>query len=47
MIEEYIIIFGTKPSHGVTPPLEKGDHPERDNSDYFDSNGIAEYQSTI
>ena len=29
----------------VSSPLEKGDHPEFDNSDYLDFNGIAIYQS--
>ena len=43
MSEGYIIIFGTKPSHGVTSPLEKGDHSERNEYAYFDSNGIPKY----
>ena len=47
MIEGYITMFGTKPRHDVTSPLEKGDHPELDNSDYLDGDGIAKYQSMI
>ena len=47
MIEGYVTMFGAKPRHDVTSPLEKGDHPELDNSDYLDSDGIAKYQSMI
>jgi len=47
MIEGFITIFGRKPKHNVSSPLEKGDHPELDNSDYLDFDGIAIYQSMI
>jgi hypothetical protein len=47
MIEGFITMFGRKPKHNVSSPLEKGDHPELDNSDYLDFDGIAIYQSMI
>jgi hypothetical protein len=47
MIEGYITMFGRKPKQNVTSPLERGDHPELDNSTYLDFDGIAIYQSMI
>ena len=40
-------MFGRKPKHNVSSPLEKRDHPELDNSDYLHFDGIAIYQSMI
>ena len=39
--------FGTNPSHKVQSPLEKGDHPELDDTPLLDEDGIAKYQSLI
>ena len=47
MVDSYVSMFGTKPSHTVTSPLEKGDHPELDTSDLLDEKGVAMYQSLI
>ena len=47
MIEGFITIFGRRLKHNVSSPLEKGDHPELDNSDYLDIDGISIYQSMI
>ena len=46
-IEGYITMFGKKLKHNISPLLEKGDHPELDNSDYLDFDGIAIYKSMI
>ena len=47
MIGTYEKYFGEKPKQNVTSPLEKGDHPELDTSDFLDSQGISIYQSLI
>ena len=47
MIGTYEKLFGSKPNHKVTSPLEKGDHPEIDTSDYLGDNEIKIYQSLI
>ena len=39
--------FGTMPSQKYRSPLEKGDHPELDDSPLLDADGIAKYQSII
>ena len=39
--------FGNMPSHKVLSPLEKGDHPELDESPLLDVDGMAKYQSLI
>jgi hypothetical protein len=39
MVEQYERFFGTKPKE-YTSPLEKGDHPEIDTSEFLDSDGI-------
>jgi hypothetical protein len=36
-----------EPSHKVTSPLEKNDHPELDTSPLLDDEGISKYQSLI
>ena len=47
MIERYIIRFGRKTKQNVTSPLEKGDHPGLNNSNYLGFDGIVIYQSMI
>ena len=43
----YEKMFGEKPSAKMYSPLEKGDHPELDNSELLDAEGIQQYQSLI
>ncbi len=38
--------YGEKPSK-ATSPLEKGDHPELDTTDFTDAVGTKQYQSMI
>ena len=38
-------MFGEKPSAKMYLPLEKGDHPELNNSELLDAEGIQQYQS--
>src|SRR5687767_9609388 len=45
--QSYKRMFGEKPSTRVHLPLEKGDHPELDDSELLDKNGIEQYQSLI
>jgi hypothetical protein len=40
-------MFGELRQQSYRSPLEKGDHPEVDTSDYLDANGIQQYQSMI
>ncbi|MCA1806788.1 MAG: hypothetical protein LC687_02830, partial [Actinobacteria bacterium] len=47
MVQQYESLFGCKPSHKVTSPLEKNDHPELDDSPLLDADGINKYQSLI
>ena len=47
MVANYEKLFGTKPMHNISSPLEKGDHPELDISDFLDQEGIEMYQSLI
>ena len=47
MIKVYKAIFGCKLKTNVSSPLEKGDHPELDNSTLLDEDGISKYQSLI
>ena len=47
MIDCYYNMFGTKPKLTYSSPLEKGDHPELDTSEYLDSDGVQQYQSMI
>ena len=39
--------FGGPPLQKVLSPLEKGDHPEMDDSPMLDRDGMAKYQSMI
>mgnify|MGYP000464932623 CR=1 FL=1 len=47
VIGSYERMFGSKPKTNVSSPLEKGDHPEIDTSDFLDDAGIQQYQSLI
>jgi hypothetical protein len=47
VIGSYECMFGSKPKTNVLSPLEKGDHPEIDTSDFLDAAGIQQYQSLI
>jgi hypothetical protein len=47
MVHHYEALFGEKPSHKVTSPLEKNDHPELNISTLLDDDGISKYQSLI
>jgi len=40
-------LFGTKPSTKPLSPLEKGDHPEIDDSKFLDDDGTQTYQSLV
>ena len=40
-------MFGSKPMQNISSPLEKGDHPELDTSDFLEEKGIEMYQSLI
>ena len=47
MIANYERLFGQLPKQNVHSPLEKGDHPEMDESELLDLEGIKLYQSLI
>jgi hypothetical protein len=47
MIASYERMFGQKPSTKHFSPLEKGDHPEIDESELLDDQGIRDYQSLM
>jgi hypothetical protein len=47
MISTYVTLFGTKPPTKYSSPLEKGDHPETDDSEFLDATGTQQYQSLI
>ena len=47
MVGTYQQLFGTKPSTKALSPLEKGDHPEIDDSDFLDEADTQVYQSLI
>ena len=47
MIDNYTRIFGKRPATNVSSPLEHGDHPELDDSELLDEEGIQIYQSLI
>jgi hypothetical protein len=46
MIADHVRMFGEKPKH-YTSPMERGDHPETDDSALLDLEGIKQYQSII
>jgi Reverse transcriptase (RNA-dependent DNA polymerase) len=47
MVSQYERMFGSKPRTNVTSPLEKNDHPEVDDSELLDEEGVQQYQSLI
>ena len=47
MEDSYVHQFGEKPKQYVQSPLESGDHPELDASEFLNENGIEIYQSLI
>ena len=47
MLGTYERLFGSPPKQTVTSPLEKGDHPEMDDSELLDADGTVTYQSLI
>jgi hypothetical protein len=47
MLDNYERMFGEKPRLNVYSPLEKGDHPETDDSKILDERGTQQYQSII
>jgi hypothetical protein len=46
MLDTYVRLFGCKPRN-YSSPLEKGDHPELDDSDELDLDGIQQFQSMV
>ena len=44
MVTSYQRMFGNKPSTKFSAPLEKGDHPEINDTELLDEDGIAQYQ---
>jgi hypothetical protein len=46
MVDTYVQFYNDKPKEYACP-LEKGDHPELDNSEFVDGEGIAQYQTMI
>ncbi len=46
MVQDSERKFGHKPQP-YTSPLEKGDHPETDDSDLLDLDGIKQYYQSI
>ena len=47
LISTYEKMFGERPSMNALSPLEQGDHPELDDSELLDEDGIQMYQSLI
>ena len=47
LVASYEKMFGEKPSAKMYSPLERGDHPELDDSELLDATGIQQYQSLI
>ena len=45
--QAYEQMFGERPRTTVYSPLEKGDHPELDDSELLDDTGVQQYQSII
>ena len=45
--DTYFRMFGERPKMKYSSPLEGGDHPELDTSEYLDDEGIKKYQSLI
>jgi hypothetical protein len=47
MIASYVALFSSKPSTKYQSPLEKGNHPELDDSEFLDVKETQQYQSMI
>ncbi len=47
LMDQYMQMFCSKPKTVVTSPIEKNDHPELDDSEFLDNDGIQEYQPLI
>ena len=47
LIPTYEKIFGGKPKTRAMSPLEQNDHPELDDSEFLNEEGIQQYQSLI
>jgi hypothetical protein len=47
IIANYERMYGESPKQNVSSPLEKGDHPEIDTSEFLDDKATQEYQSLI
>ena len=47
MIETHKHMCGETPKHSYQSPLEKNDHPELDNTELLDDEGIGQCQSLI
>jgi hypothetical protein len=43
MVDAYKTMFGVAPKQNIQLPLEKGDHPELDESPLLDEDGIQKY----
>ena len=43
----YVQLFGEKPRQSYSSPLDKGDHPELDDSEFLPAEEIRIYQSLI
>src|SRR5687768_17887125 len=47
LVASYEKMFGEKLSAKMYSPMEKGDHPELDDSELLDTTGIQQYQSLV
>jgi hypothetical protein len=47
MVGNYKLMFGEAPKQNVSSPLEKGDHPELDESELLSPEDVVMYQSLI
>ena len=47
MVNAYVQLFGFKPSTKALTPLEKGDHPKIDDSEFLNAQDTQMYQSLV
>eukprot|EP00980_Cylindrotheca_fusiformis_P021594 scaffold8446_cov90-Cylindrotheca_fusiformis.AAC.2 len=47
MVSSFERMFGTKLKTNVSSPLEKGDHPEIDDSEFLEQSDIQKYQQSL
>ena len=47
MVQSYEQMFGSNPTEKVQSPLERGNHPELDTTEFLNDKGIKQYQSLI